>query len=255
MSSVDAEWPHTAVDAWNGGHARRPVPIGRSDDRLQDPSDYLGRLSLTRRPSSLDDTIVRTLDIVIAICLIVVASPLLFVIAIALRIQDGGAVIFSHERVGKDGAVFRCLKFRTMIVDAEQHLAGVLQTDSHANEEWERDRKLRRDPRITRVGRSLRRFSLDELPQVFNVLRGDMSIVGPRPIVPDEIARYGARFSHYCIVKPGITGFWQVSGRTDVGYRRRVAMDTIYARNKSFAWDIKLLLLTVPAVLFANGSY
>ena len=112
-----------------------------------------------------------------------------------------------------------------------------------------------RDPRITPLGDFLRRSSLDELPQLFNVLRGDMSIVGPRPIVRSEVARYGARFESYCAVRPGITGLWQVSGRSDVSYRRRVAMDAVYARSKCLSWDVKILLLTVPAVFLAKGSY
>jgi lipopolysaccharide/colanic/teichoic acid biosynthesis glycosyltransferase len=217
--------------------------------------DRSPQIGLAWRPVSLDEAVIRTLDITIAICLIIFALPLLIAIAMAIKIQDRGMVVLAHERVGKNGQMFKCLKFRSMVLNAEERLADVLQTDPLACEEWERDHKLRRDPRITRVGDFLRRFSLDELPQLINVLRGEMSIVGPRPIVLAEITRYGPRFGNYCAVKPGITGLWQVSGRNNVPYRRRVAMDTIYARNKSFAWDIKLLFLTVPAVLFASGSY
>ena len=198
---------------------------------------------------------VRALDLIVALSILIFTLPLLIAIALVVRMQDGGRAVFAHERVGFGGRSFKVLKFRSMVLDADRRLAELLASDPYARAEWERDHKLKCDPRITRVGAFLRRSSLDELPQLFNVLRGDMSIVGPRPIVTAEISRYGRRFQHYCAVKPGITGLWQVSGRNDVAYRRRVAMDTIYARHKSLAWDIKLLLLTVPAVLFASGSY
>jgi exopolysaccharide production protein ExoY len=141
-----------------------------------------------------------------------------------------------------------------MVVDADERLAAVLAASPEARREWERDHKLREDPRITPFGAFLRRSSLDELPQLFNVLRGEMSIVGPRPIVAKEVIRYGARLAWYCHVRPGITGLWQVSGRNDVAYRRRVAMDILYARNKTVWLDIKILFLTIPAVLTAKGA-
>jgi len=198
---------------------------------------------------------VRALDLTVALSILIFTLPLLIVIAVLVRMQDGGRSLFAHERIGRNGRMFKCLKFRSMVLDADRRLSQLLESDPYARAEWDRDHKLKNDPRITRVGAFLRRSSLDELPQLFNVLRGDMSIVGPRPIVTAEISRYGRRFQHYCAVKPGITGLWQVSGRNDVAYRRRVAMDTVYARHKSLVWDIKLLLLTVPAVLFASGSY
>ena len=197
----------------------------------------------------------RAFDIAIAIAVIIFTLPLLVAIAVAVWSQDGGPALFAHERIGRGGRKFKCLKFRSMVIDSEQRLKEVLKRDAKARAEWARDHKLRCDPRITRIGDFLRRSSLDELPQLFNVLRGDMSIVGPRPIVSAEVPRYGRHFNSYCEVRPGITGLWQVSGRNDISYRRRVAMDSVYARNKSLGWDIKLLVLTVPAVLFANGSY
>jgi exopolysaccharide production protein ExoY len=197
----------------------------------------------------------RAFDIMIAIAVILFTLPLLAMIALAVTSQDGGPAMFAHERIGRGGRKFKCLKFRSMVIDSEKRLSEVLKRDPRARAEWARDHKLRSDPRITRVGDFLRRSSLDELPQLFNVLRGDMSIVGPRPIVAAEAPRYGRHFASYCDVRPGITGLWQVSGRNDISYRRRVAMDAVYARHKSLGWDIKLLVLTVPAVLFANGSY
>jgi len=210
-------------------------------------------IRLGARPT--DSQAIRLLDIAIAIGVLIFALPLLIGIAIAIKLQDGGQMVFAHERLGRGGRPFKCLKFRSMVRDADAKLAEVLANDPVARAEWARDHKLRRDPRITALGDFLRRSSLDELPQLINVLRGEMSIVGPRPIVHAEISKYGRCFRHYCAVKPGITGLWQVSGRNDVSYRRRVAMDRVYAQRKSFWLDVRLLFLTVPAVLFASGSY
>jgi lipopolysaccharide/colanic/teichoic acid biosynthesis glycosyltransferase len=151
--------------------------------------------------------------------------------------------------------MFYCLKFRTMVVDAEERLARLLRDDAAARGEWERDHKLRNDPRVTALGRFLRRSSLDELPQLLNVLRGEMSIVGPRPIVEAEIAHYGRRIANYCSVKPGLTGIWQVSGRNDVDYRTRVAMDCLYAKSFRPSLYLWLVIATIPAVLMRRGSY
>jgi exopolysaccharide production protein ExoY len=213
------------------------------------------RPRVARRGMAFDRILSRLSDIAIALIVLILALPLLIGVALAVKGQDGGPMIFAHERIGRNGRLFRCFKFRSMVLDADARLTAVLETDPEARAEWARDHKLRVDPRVTRVGDFLRRSSLDELPQLFNVLRGEMSIVGPRPIVVAEIPKYGRRFSAYCTVRPGITGLWQVSGRNDVSYRRRVAMDTVYARNRSWAMDMKLLFLTVPAVLLASGSY
>ena len=179
----------------------------------------------------------------------------MLIVALMIASERQGPVIFRHTRVGKDGQRFAVLKFRSMRVDGDQVLAAHLAADPAAAAEWARDHKLRADPRITPFGRFLRKSSFDELPQLFNVLAGDMSIVGPRPIVEAEIPRYGRFFKAYCCVRPGITGVWQVSGRNDVTYRRRVAMDALYARQKSVMLDIRLIVATVPAVLTRKGSY
>ena len=197
----------------------------------------------------------RAFDLVIAIFGIIFTAPLLLATAIAVKLVDRGPALFGHQRIGLGGRTFLCLKFRTMVIDADEQLARLLETDASACREWERDHKLRKDPRITPIGEFLRRSSLDELPQLINVLRGEMSIVGPRPIVAAEVCRYGPRFASYCKVRPGITGFWQVSGRNDLSYRRRVAMDTVYAKKKSLGWDLRIVIMTVPALLFAKGSY
>ena len=162
--------------------------------------------------------------------------------------------LFSHGRLGEGGRRFKCLKFRSMRTDADERLHQLLASDPQARIEWARDHKLRQDPRITPLGVFLRRSSLDELPQFLNVLRGEMSLVGPRPIVEAEIPRYGHYFGHYCANKPGITGLWQISGRNDVGYRRRVAMDVIYARRRSLGLYLWILLATAPAVLLRRGA-
>jgi lipopolysaccharide/colanic/teichoic acid biosynthesis glycosyltransferase len=192
---------------------------------------------------------------VIATVILITLCPLFLLVAGIVFLQDGGPILFSQRRVGRDGKTFQCLKFRTMVVDAETRLHALLESDVAAREEWARDHKLRIDPRTTVLGNVLRRSSLDELPQLFNVMRGEMSLVGPRPIVQAETQRYGHRIRHYYAVKPGITGLWQVSGRNDVSYRTRVAMDCLYARRKSALFDVWLLVLTVPAVLVRRGSY
>jgi lipopolysaccharide/colanic/teichoic acid biosynthesis glycosyltransferase len=179
----------------------------------------------------------------------------MLVVTALIMVTDPGPVIFGHQRIGRDGRLFRCLKFRSMVVDAQERLAELLSRDEQARAEWARDQKLKNDPRITKIGNFLRRSSLDELPQLFNVLRGDMSLVGPRPIVQGERPRYGRYIEAYHSVRPGITGLWQISGRNDVSYRRRVALDVAYSRSKSFTLDIKILMMTVPNVLLAKGSY
>lgn len=194
-------------------------------------------------------------QVAIAVLALVFLLPLMVGVALAVWAQDGGPPLFGHLRIGRDGRPFRCLKFRSMAIDADERLARLLAEDPDARAEWARDHKLRRDPRVTRLGAFLRKSSLDELPQLLNVIRGEMNLVGPRPIVGAEIERYGRRFRHYCSVKPGITGLWQVSGRNDVSYRRRVAIDAVYSRRRSAALDLWILAATVPAVLLKHGSY
>ncbi len=192
----------------------------------------------------------------IALCLLMLAffAPLMAVTAIAIKLDDGGPILFAHRRIGRGGRSFGCLKFRSMAVDAEAQLQAHLARDPQARAEWERDHKLTNDPRITAVGQFLRRSSMDELPQLFNVLRGEMSLVGPRPIVQAEAARYGRYFADYCRVRPGITGLWQVSGRSDLRYRRRVALDVAYARSRCLGLDLRILLATAPVVLGRRGA-
>jgi exopolysaccharide production protein ExoY len=197
----------------------------------------------------------RGLDILIASALLLFLAPIMIVVALGY-IFDRGPLFFGHRRIGQSGKEFHCLKFRTMVIDAQARLEGLLAADPEARLEWEATRKLKADPRITPIGRMLRRSSLDELPQLINVLRGDMSLVGPRPITLDERAYYGRFFSTYCAVQPGITGLWQISGRNDVSYRKRVALDVAFARSsKPFALYFGIMLRTPACVLRSVGSY
>ena len=201
------------------------------------------------------DTIFRRLfDRVGAALLIVFFSPLLIAIAVVLLVKEGKPIFFGHERVGRDGKPFDCLKFRTMVPDAQARLTRLLEADPVARREWEATHKLSEDPRVSCIGHILRRTSLDELPQLFNILRGDMSLVGPRPIVLDESVHYGQHFAEYMSVRPGMTGLWQVSGRSRTTYAQRVAMDVEYVRTRSFLGDLSILLRTVKVVLLRDGA-
>lgn len=200
--------------------------------------------------------LIKTLiDYILTIIGTVLISPILLFIVAWIYYDSPGPVIFKHIRIGKNGKAFPCYKFRSMCVDADAKLAKLLANDPAAREEWERDFKLKNDPRITKSGAFLRKTSLDELPQLFNVLRGEMSLVGPRPIIQKELARYGEFVDDYLMVKPGITGMWQVNGRSDTTYEERVQMDSWYVRNWNVWLDFMLLWRTVKAVFKCEGAY
>jgi UDP-galactose-lipid carrier transferase len=192
-------------------------------------------------------------DQFVALLLLLALSPLFLALAYLIR-TDGGPVLFGHKRLGENGRHFHCLKFRSMMVDSDAVLQQVLETDPQARAEWEATHKLHDDPRITPLGRILRKSSIDELPQLLNVLRGEMSLVGPRPIIDDEVPRYGLNISYYFEAKPGITGLWQVSGRSNTTYEHRVRLDVWYVRNWSLWHDIAILMKTLPAVLRKEGA-
>lgn len=185
----------------------------------------------------------------------VAISPILIFIAIWIYKDSPGPVIFKHTRIGKNGKKFPCYKFRSMCIDAKEKLAELLENDPVSKAEWERDFKLKNDPRITKSGAFLRKTSLDELPQIFNVLKGEMSLVGPRPVIKEELERYGEYVDDYLMVKPGITGMWQVSGRSDIDYTERVLLDSWYVRNWSVWIDIVMLVKTFKVVLLRKGAY
>jgi Undecaprenyl-phosphate galactose phosphotransferase WbaP len=196
----------------------------------------------------------RIADITIASLALIVGSPFLLLIGVLISL-DGGSPLFGHMRIGHGGRRFKCLKFRTMVTDADKKLANVLKENPELRAEWEQCHKLRDDPRITWIGGILRRLSFDELPQFINVLRGEMSIVGPRPIVADEVDKYRKDIAFYLRVRPGITGLWQVSGRNDVSYDERVALDVKYVKEWSLLLDLVIILKTVPALLRRKGAY
>ena len=193
-------------------------------------------------------------DTVIAIIALIVLSPLILLAMLLIRLQDGGPVMFSQDRIGKDGRYFRCFKLRTMVIDAQAQLDELIASSPEARHEWEENQKLTSDPRITPLGNFLRKSSIDELPQLLNIILGDMSLVGPRPIIESEVARYGDKFQDYCSVQPGLTGLWQVRGRSDTTYAERVELDATYARTRTFWGDVLILLQTVPVVLFVRGA-
>src|SRR5437868_1354011 len=197
----------------------------------------------------------RTIDIVLALSGIVLLAPLLFICFILTIATSPGPALFRHRRVGFKGEHFDCLKFRTMAADSHERLSRLLETDAEAAAEWKANRKLRYDPRVTFIGELMRKSSLDELPQLFNVLRGDMSIVGPRPVTEEELERYDSSVSAYLACRPGITGLWQVSGRSTTTYSKRVACDAFYARNWSMALDAKILVVTIPSLVLSDSAF
>ena len=199
-------------------------------------------------------TLKRLFDIIASIAIIILLSPVLLYISRQVK-KDGGPAIYGHERIGKDGKPFKCLKFRPMVTNSKDVLNELLQNDPEAKREWDTTFKLKNDPRITKIGAVLRRTSLDELPQLFNVLKGEMSLVGPRPIITAELERYNEEVDYYLLSKPGMTGLWQVSGRSDVDYETRVYLDAWYVKNWSMWNDIAILFKTVGVVLKKDGAY
>lgn len=246
-----------------------PAPVSDVVGRISSRHDHIIRPTSPRKifhslkvrpePSParspyFTDFACRSCDVLLALMLIAFVAPLLLAIYLLVRAESSHSAIFRHPRIGRGGRPFDCYKFRTMLPNADSRLQELLRTDPAAREEWDRCQKLHDDPRVTRLGSFLRRSSLDELPQLINVLRGDMSLVGPRPIIAGEVVRYGHRISGYLAVRPGITGLWQVSGRNETTYRRRVALDALYAQKRSTALYFVLLARTVPTILLQRGA-
>ncbi|GAM96403.1 undecaprenyl-phosphate galactosephosphotransferase [alpha proteobacterium U9-1i] len=196
----------------------------------------------------------RFFDVVLASLLLAFLMPALLTIAAAIKLTDPGPIFYRHKRLGRRGKRFGCIKFRTMAVDSEARLRHLLETDPNAAAEWLESQKLRNDPRVTRIGAFLRKTSLDELPQLWNVIKGEMSMIGPRPITRDELARYGRDRRFYLLVRPGISGLWQVSGRSSVSYDRRVQYDREYLEEWSWFQELRIAALTLPAVMFARDA-
>jgi undecaprenyl-phosphate galactose phosphotransferase len=206
------------------------------------------------RSVTASDRLYTALNQALAAGLILLLSPVLAVIALLLWRSDGAPLTFGHLRVGRHGQLFRCLKFRTMVRDADKRLAELLERDPQARAEWADTQKLVNDPRITPIGRFLRLSSLDELPQLFNVLRGEMHLVGPRPVTSEELVRYGSYQRHYLSVLPGITGLWQVSGRNNTTYERRVQLDALYVDTRTPLLDLWIAVRTVRVLLTREGA-
>lgn len=197
----------------------------------------------------------RVLDILICAAAMPVALPLSALLAILIRLGSDGNVIYSQERIGRNGKPFLLYKFRTMTVDADVRLERYLAANPELAAEWAASQKLKNDPRLTRIGFFLRKYSLDELPQILNILRGDMTLVGPRPIVANETVKYGRYFEEYCEVRPGLTGLWQTSGRNDTTYSQRVAYDHYYITHWSLGLDLWIMAKTIPVALGGRGAY
>lgn len=198
----------------------------------------------------------RIFDLLFTSFVLLLGFPVFLLISVAVKCSSSGPTFYSHERVGRGGKPFLCYKFRTMYRDADQRLEALLKENSDLKQEWEETHKLKNDPRVTPLGTFLRRTSLDELPQFWNVLRGDLSVVGPRPVVKQEVAKhFGEKAGVILSIRPGLTGIWQVSGRSDMAYGVRIQLDELYVETQSFLLDLKLIVRTIPAMLFSRGAY
>ena len=215
----------------------------------KEPSS-LPAVEIIRNQSRSGRTLKRIGDIVFSLIVLTLGSPLFILIGILVKLTSPGSVFYIQKRVGRNYREFGCIKFRTMYKDADDLLPNLLEKYPLMRKEFEKDFKLRQDPRITKLGRFLRRSSLDELPQFFNVLKGEMSVVGPRPIVSNEIIKYSLFMEEVISVRPGLTGLWQVSGRNNLSYKKRVELDLFYARNRNFLLDLEIIILTLGVLLF-----
>jgi len=203
------------------------------------------------------DTVKRLFDILFSLFVLIVFSPLYLVLSVLIALSSPGPIFYTQERVGKDFKHFGCIKFRTMVNNADEVLESLMQASPHLRAEFADNFKLKNDPRITWIGKFLRHTSLDEFPQFWNVLKGDMSVVGPRPLVVEELPKYGKYMDRVLTARPGITGLWQVSGRNDIPYPRRVQIDVYYVNSRSFLMDLWIIIKTVGVVIFprGNGAY
>ena len=203
------------------------------------------------------DFVKRVFDIVFALFMLTIFSPLYLILMILVALNSQGPIFYVQQRVGKNHRPFYCIKFRTMIDDADKALESIMQDSDQMREEFQASFKLKQDPRITRIGKFLRLTSLDEFPQFWNVLKGEMSVVGPRPLVPEELPKYGRRINTVLKIKPGITGLWQVSGRNDIPYPKRIKIDVYYATSHNWLLDLWIVYKTVGVIIFPrdNGAY
>ncbi|WP_343682926.1 undecaprenyl-phosphate galactose phosphotransferase WbaP [Acinetobacter baylyi] len=232
----------------------RGVPLYRTDISFIFSHEIL-MLHIQQNISKISSRILKRLfDIFVSLSILLVLSPIMLFVFFKVRV-DGGPAFYGHERIGKNGKTFKCLKFRSMAINSKELLEKILATDPEARKEWEETYKLKNDPRVTKIGNFLRKSSLDELPQLFNILKGEMSLVGPRPITAAELERYEEDVAYYLMTKPGLTGLWQVSGRSDVDYATRIYFDAWYIKNWSLWNDLVIVLKTVKVVVMRDGAY
>ena len=236
--------PETSAPSYKGKQAKALPSSHSGEDRAGWPAASFRYRVLKR-----------LMDLFVVLLAMPVLLPMLLLVAALVRFTSPGPVFFSHRRISLNGAFFSMWKFRTMSVDSTERLELYLSRHPEARVEWNKHHKLRNDPRVTSIGLFLRRYSLDELPQVWNVITGRMSLVGPRPIVAAEVEKYGDLFDYYCRVKPGVTGLWQVSGRSTVSYPDRVKLDCEYVQRWSLSRDARILLRTALAVVNQDGAY
>lgn len=239
--------PRKSLLRWS--EFRKGSPIIPYEVISKEPSS-LPAVEIIRNQSRSGRTLKRIGDIFFSLIVLTLGSPIFILIAILVKLSSPGSVFYIQKRVGRNYREFGCIKFRTMYKDADDLLPNLLEKYPLMRKEFEKDFKLRQDPRITKLGRFLRRSSLDELPQFFNVLKGEMSVVGPRPIVSNEIIKYSLFMEEVISVRPGLTGLWQVSGRNNLSYKKRVELDLFYARNRNFLLDLEIIILTLGVLLF-----
>lgn len=231
----------------NPSHKVQNLPILETPATIYEASNV--------QPHFYRDYFKRLFDLALALILLPITLPILLILMILIKLDSKGPALYKSERVGKDGRKFNCLKLRTMCLHAHEKLEEVLENNTVLKFEYQKYCKLKNDPRVTRVGKILRSFSLDELPQIFNVLRGEMSFVGPRPVFEWEIPKYGKLFEDYKSVLPGITGIWQVNGRNEASFQKRVTLDSSYSKESRFSLDLTILLKTLPAIISKKGAY
>lgn len=232
---------------------------------------YVNNQLFMRKNPPLDDTLTipqpfdfpikhnavkRAFDIFFSILILILTAPLMAFIAMAVRISSRGKIVYAHERIGRGGKPFRCYKFRTMYPNADERLRDILNNSPELKKEWDQTHKLKNDPRVTPIGKFLRKTSLDEFPQFWNVLKGDLSVVGPRPVVQYEVERHlGIKAAKLLSIRPGLTGLWQVSGRNDLSYATRIKMDEQYVDTQSMLLDLKIIGKTIPSMFISKGAY
>jgi len=239
--------PRKSLLRWS--EFRKGSPIIPFEVISKEPSS-LPAVEIIRNQSRYGRTLKRIGDVIFSLLVLILGSPIFIFIGILVKLSSRGSVFYIQKRVGRNYREFGCIKFRTMYKNADELLPNLLEKYPLMRKEFEKDFKLRQDPRITKLGRFLRRSSLDELPQFFNVLRGEMSVVGPRPIVSNEINKYSLFMEEVISVRPGLTGLWQVSGRNNLSYKKRVELDLFYARNRNFILDVEIIILTLGVLLF-----